>query len=486
MAAELGNASAQNSFGVFIERGIVFRSNQSLAAHYFELSALQGNPDGANNLGFCFEHGSGVRQDIESAAEWYRFAADRNHPEGEMNYQRCLRLLGHWNVPDRSSLIADHAQSDDLAQLFIAGIDEDDSVSANRANADLVAAIDRLKKHSAECAGPKAKWKDCELARRNSIVRLTKDAEGRFTAMKTARASGMNESFRCEINMLKTMNHPLVVRISDRCSEANNQSSAIVTDFVPNGSLADHLPGAENGDLCPLSGSTRIMRIIAGTVLAMRFVHSRDVIHRNLTPENILLDLDWNVRICDFARSVSTGQSKHFEPTNPSGTAFWPEVTSRYAAPETYENITVPESDVLSFGMILYELIVGRPVFPEYMDSRQTGAALVFGKWHLDIPDNVIPVTAELIRDCLVLDYRDRPSFDDILERLKMIEFKLMADVNSRKITEFVAAVESWECLSSIRGQDATSQATTLADGDVFDELLRCAIQFPCDHRRPD
>jgi TPR repeat protein len=81
-AAELGNASAQNSFGLFLEGGIVFRSNQSLAAHYFELSALQGDRNGANNLGFCFEHGRGVQQNIESAAKWYRFAADHLHPDG--------------------------------------------------------------------------------------------------------------------------------------------------------------------------------------------------------------------------------------------------------------------------------------------------------------------------------------------------------------------------------------------------------------------
>jgi hypothetical protein len=64
------------------------------------------------------------------------------------------------------------------------------------------------------------------------------------------------------------------------------------------------------------------------------------------------------------------------------------------------------------------------------------------GKWHLDIPQTVIPVTAELIRDCLALDYRDRPSFTEILQRLIRIDFKLISGVNSVKIDEFVAAIE--------------------------------------------
>jgi hypothetical protein len=75
-----------------------------------------------------------------------------------MNYQRCVRLFGQWNVPDRSSRIADDPQPSDLAQLFIANVDEKDSVSADRVNDDLVASIERLKKQNAECAGQKAEW----------------------------------------------------------------------------------------------------------------------------------------------------------------------------------------------------------------------------------------------------------------------------------------------------------------------------------------
>jgi TPR repeat protein len=71
-----------------LESGIGFRSNQALAAPYFELFAVQRNHNGANNQGFCLEHGPGVRWNIEISAKWYRFAADRGFQEGEINY-RC-------------------------------------------------------------------------------------------------------------------------------------------------------------------------------------------------------------------------------------------------------------------------------------------------------------------------------------------------------------------------------------------------------------
>jgi serine/threonine protein kinase len=188
------------------------------------------------------------------------------------------------------------------------------------------------------------------------------------------------------------------------------------------------------------------MRIIPEIVLAMRFIHLRGIIHRTLTHDNVLLDLDWNVKICDFGHSVSHNQSKHVAPTSPNGIDSWPDVISPYTAPEMYNSITVPESDVFSFGMILYELIVGRLAFSKDMDPRQVGAALLLDCWRPDIPDTVIPVTADLIRDCLALDYRNRPSFTEILQRLELIDFKLIACVNSVKIESFVTAIEKHEC----------------------------------------
>jgi TPR repeat protein len=103
MSAELKEPSAENSFGICLERGIGVHSNPMLAARYYQRAADHGDPDGANNLRFCLEHGIGVKQNIESAADCYKFARDHGHPEGELNYRRCLRLLGDWEVPDRSS-----------------------------------------------------------------------------------------------------------------------------------------------------------------------------------------------------------------------------------------------------------------------------------------------------------------------------------------------------------------------------------------------
>lgn len=72
---------------------------------------------------------------------------------------------------------------------------------------------------------------------------------------------------------------------------------------------------------------------------------------------------------------------------------------------------------------------------------------MVTGDWHLVIPDDNMPIATvtELIRDYLVIDYRLRPSFIENLHWLKTIEFKVKADMNSRKIVEFIQTIEDNE-----------------------------------------
>jgi hypothetical protein len=98
--------------------------------------------------------------------------------------------------------------------------------------------------------------------------------------------------------------------------------------------------------------------------------------------------------------------------------------------------------------------------------------------WNPDIPDTVIHVAAELMRDCLAVDYHDRPLFDDILEQLKAIEFKLITGVNPVEITEFVAAVEYWECFVSIHNPDELSKTTAFVNAGIFDERIQHLIKF--------
>jgi serine/threonine protein kinase len=219
----------------------------------------------------------------------------------------------------------------------------------------------------------------------------------------------------------------------------------IVTEFAGNGSLANHLSSAK----CPLSGANRIVRIIVGIALAMRFLHSRGFIHFDLKPDSVLLDWNWNVRIADFGQSISLNNPEIPSMTHPNVNDWGLFIDSYYLAPECYDNHYSQMSDVFSFGLILYELLTGQPVFPKELTPLEI-AFKVGVKYKLpDIPMFLLPSARELITDCWAEEPGDRLSFDEIVDRLKEMKFKVMPNVNSWKLSAFVKEIEGWESQNS-------------------------------------
>jgi serine/threonine protein kinase len=227
-----------------------------------------------------------------------------------------------------------------------------------------------------------------------------------------------------EVSILKTLKHPLILELRQHISDTPDHNSVIVTEFAGNGSLANHLSPMKYR----LSGANRITKVVIGICLAMRYLHSQNVIHRDLKPDNISPE---NPEI-----------PSHIDPNSPRN---WASVDYHYLAPECYENHYYPESDVFSFSLILYELLVGQPAFPKHLTVYQIALKVVIKDERPDIPKFVLPNARELIEDCWATNPSYRPSFEEIVERLVKMKFKLMPNVNSRKISEFVNKIGKLE-----------------------------------------
>jgi serine/threonine protein kinase len=177
----------------------------------------------------------------------------------------------------------------------------------------------------------------------------------------------------------------------------------------------------------------------------MRFLHSRGVIHRDLNPDNILLDLNWTVRIADFGQSIMLINPEIPSLVQDKKAIDWTTGDFRYLAPECYHQRYSQMSDVFSFGMILYELVVGQSPFPKELEPTQIICAVAVKHEMPVIPEFVRPSVRKLITDCWAEEPGDRPPFDDIVDWLKAKKFKVIRNVNSLKIAEFVKEIEEIE-----------------------------------------
>jgi serine/threonine protein kinase len=157
------------------------------------------------------------------------------------------------------------------------------------------------------------------------------------------------------------------------------------------------------------------------------------------------LDWNWNVRIADFDQSRAPNR-----PAIPSLIYRDPVVQPfpidfRYLAPECYDRCYFQESDVFSFGMILYELLFGQPGFSKELTRLELARKVFIDEERPLIPDFILPSTRKLITDCWAQEPGERPSFEEIIDRLSEMKFKVMPNVNSAKLRAFVKEIEECE-----------------------------------------
>jgi serine/threonine protein kinase len=229
--------------------------------------------------------------------------------------------------------------------------------------------------------------------------------------------------------MLIQMRHPCLLEIVGYSLPTHSLPPRIGTKYAEKGSLKEALKQRQSGWIPPFMDETGIAIIVAGIVLGMRFIHRRCAIHRNLKPGNILLD------DCGFVRIGDLGSSRLADMdvtmTKQAGTPM-------YMAPEMYEDGEYTGAvDVFSFALILYELLVGEPVFSP---AQSPTALMKQARSHErpTLPDEMNVVVKRIIVRCWLVEPFARETFDDIWDALEKMKFRLTPNVDVRKVFEFV------------------------------------------------
>lgn len=162
--------------------------------------------------------------------------------------------------------------------------------------------------------------------------------------------------FHQEVEILSKFRHPHLITLMGVCPEA----WALVYEYLPNGSLEERLSCKDNTP--PLSWQTRI-RIATELCSGLIFLHSREplrVVHGALKPSSILLDSNFTCKISGFGFSYLISHEENSLSTVPSSSSPATPYTDPHILDMYLEEVT-PLADVYSFGVILLELLTGKP-----------------------------------------------------------------------------------------------------------------------------
>ncbi|XP_008227090.1 PREDICTED: probable leucine-rich repeat receptor-like protein kinase At5g49770 [Prunus mume] len=177
---------------------------------------------------------------------------------------------------------------------------------------------------------------------------------GQMVAIKRAKRESMQGGieFKAEVELLSRVHHKNLVSLVGFCLEQDEQM--LVYEYAPNGSLRDSLSGKSGVWL----DWKRRLKVALGAARGLAYLHEHanpSIIHRDIKPNNILLDKDLNAKVADFGLSKSMVDSgTHHVTTQVKG-------TMGYLDPEYYMTQQLTEkSDVYSFGVVMLELITAR------------------------------------------------------------------------------------------------------------------------------
>ncbi|KAL3356159.1 hypothetical protein AABB24_017034 [Solanum stoloniferum] len=248
---------------------------------------------------------------------------------------------------------------------------------------------------------------------------------GTEVAAKTIRASiasnpMVKNAFMKELALWQKLRHPNIVQFLGVLKQSDRL--IFLTEYLRNGSLYDQL--RKKGRLDPLTAVAYALDIARG----MNYLHQHkphSIIHRDLTPRNVLQDEAGHLKVTDFGLSKIAQQKDSYGYKMTGGTGSY-----RYMAPEVYRRESYGKSvDVFSFALIVHEMFLGGPSNREeaaekvadktaYEDYRPYLASYIF-------PEQI----KTLLRECWHKNPDRRPSFQEIIDRLEKIHATLQEKI---------------------------------------------------------
>lgn len=222
-----------------------------------------------------------------------------------------------------------------------------------------------------------------------------------------------------EINTIANLRHPNIVLYMG--SSLTKTDCYMISEYITKGSLFDYIHVNKK----TLSEIEQIS-IAYEIALAIRYLHSRKILHCDLKSSNILLDENMKVKIGDFGLSKLVNIFNESENKGRLGTPHWmpPEVMNKGAYLEA--------SDVFSYGMIVWELISNEIPYYGMTPSQIIGHVADFKKI-VEPPLYGNSSLRKLVKNCLLYDSDKRPSFNQII---KFLENALQKSINHDFISE--------------------------------------------------
>ena len=217
--------------------------------------------------------------------------------------------------------------------------------------------------------------------------------------MDKKKGRDLRQSLKIDVDMMKTHAHPNVLQYFGSFFSRKTMELNVVIEYVASGDITGRIPAGGLNECVSA-------HIIYQTLLGIQFLHDHRILHRDIKPDNLLLDTDGSVKLADFG--IAAQLEDQAERRMSSVGTPW------YTAPEVINGEEYSFGcDIWSTACTLYELITGKP---PYADANPMVAVYKMTEnAHPPLPANASPLCQEFLLCAWVRDTATRPTVQQSL-----------------------------------------------------------------------
>ncbi|KNE58794.1 STE/STE11/SSK2 protein kinase [Allomyces macrogynus ATCC 38327] len=210
-----------------------------------------------------------------------------------------------------------------------------------------------------------------------------------------------------EMRVMEQLSHPNVVQYYG--IEVHRDKVYLFMEYVSNGTLSSLVDGSGLDEAV-------VQHIMYQILYGLQYLHSKKIVHRDIKPDNILMDQNGNVKLVDFGAAKILSNQKTLTAGQSAMSLIG---TPNYLAPEVIVgkiSSRIGCQDVYAVGCTMYELLIGRAPW-SHLDNQW---AIIY---HAaisapPIPDNlkISPEGLDFLKQCLRVNPNIRPTADELLQ----------------------------------------------------------------------
>lgn len=317
-------------------------------------------------------------------------------------------------------------------------------------------------------------------------VRFKESGDGQARRIRRLR-----KLIRAEAAVARRLHHPNIIRIHE-----------VVVDEDEAHAVMEYFPGKPLSRFCAFDNMLplhRVMSIVFKCAMALDHAFRQGIVHRDIKPDNILVDDEDNVKITDFGLALNISKKTDSDSTFILGVG-----SPAYMSPEQIKNYPLNQkTDLYSLGVVLYHLLTGRLPF-----RASNHAQLVYrilnadptppSKLNPELPEAVDRVVLKALEKDLYSRYRNGAEF---AQDLSGIRYKIVDDnYRSHDTRRFAALrrlafftefedIEVWEALRISSWRVVPARTAIFREGDEderFGVLVEGEVELSVDGRRID